>query len=506
MVLTAVMTVVAGGVSPASAGQPSNGDIVFRRCAPAAPDCYTYSINADGTDLHKLHVDEWQWSDLSEDGARILFQLSAAPSTLLVMDADGTDVVPVASGGTFGVPTWSPDASKIAFTRLDGVCNFAPDLWVMDADGTNATNLMPGCVNNGTLAFGSVISWSPDGTQLAFRGETGGTGGLIVMDADGTDPHVIVSFSSNPNVINPDNPSWSPDGTKILFDGADATPDPGQQTSGDLWTTNLTGTVITQLTHTLSAAEFFPVWSPDGTRIVYDRLDLRQDSSFTAYTMWTADADGTDAAVLTNPFPDEQQNVGDYYPQWGSGSYTGQVPPAQCESVDVTVDLSLGQQPTEGPDVILGTPAADTINALGGDDRVCGGGGNDVINGGSGLDRLFGQAGVDTLHGNGKADYLDGGSEVDHVFGDAGADLLFGKGGGDELVGGDGGDTISGSAGADHAFGQAGNDTVNGGDGGDALDGGADNDHLNGGAGTDSCNGRTGTDQQSGCEVRSNIP
>src|SRR5690606_5762985 len=43
-----------------------------------------------------------------------------------------------------------------------------------------------------------------------------------------------------------------------------------------------------------------------------------------------------------------------------------------CQGQEVTVDLRLGQEPTEGDDVILGTPGPDLIDGLGGDDVICG--------------------------------------------------------------------------------------------------------------------------------------
>ncbi|MDH4171855.1 MAG: pre-peptidase C-terminal domain-containing protein, partial [Acidimicrobiia bacterium] len=48
---------------------------------------------------------------------------------------------------------------------------------------------------------------------------------------------------------------------------------------------------------------------------------------------------------------------------------------ATCNGLPVTVDLNLGQVPTAGADVILGTPGPDVIVALGGDDTICAQGG-----------------------------------------------------------------------------------------------------------------------------------
>ncbi|MDH5237257.1 MAG: hypothetical protein OEW85_06520, partial [Acidimicrobiia bacterium] len=97
---------------------------------------------------------------------------------------------------------------------------------------------------------------------------------------------------------------------------------------------------------------------------------------------------------------------------------------ATCNGLPVTVDLNVGQVPTAGADVILGTPGADVIVALGGDDTICAQGGADTVNAGPG------------------ADWVDAG---------AGDDIVFGQ---------DGDDTIGGGLGADQLLGFANNDTI----------------------------------------------
>jgi chitodextrinase len=94
-----------------------------------------------------------------------------------------------------------------------------------------------------------------------------------------------------------------------------------------------------------------------------------------------------------------------------------------------------GGGPTNGPDTLNGTAAANTIHGLGG---------NDTIHGKGGADKLYGDAGADS------------------VFGDAGNDLLGGGTSRDKLSGGDGNDTLRGD---DHARG----DTINGGPGRDVC-------------------------------------
>jgi TolB protein len=52
----------------------------------------------------------------------------------------------------------------------------AADIYVVNADGTNQTNL------TNSLDYEWAATWSPDGTQIAFPNE----GEIYVMDADGS--------------------------------------------------------------------------------------------------------------------------------------------------------------------------------------------------------------------------------------------------------------------------------------------------------------------------------
>jgi Ca2+-binding RTX toxin-like protein len=193
------------------------------------------------------------------------------------------------------------------------------------------------------------------------------------------------------------------------------------------------------------------------------------------------------------------------------------VPP--CNGLDVTVEIGLGQSPTEGADVILGTEGADVIDGLGGDDTICGLGGDDVIDGGDGLDTIFGDGGVDTIDGGLGNDTIQGGDDADDIYGAGGGDRIFGDGGDDLLRGGNGNDQIEGGSGADEIRGQNGSDlvyantptdfstvdvdTVYGGglyddvygdDGDDVMYGGNNADTLSGKAGDDTLFGNNGAD------------
>jgi Ca2+-binding RTX toxin-like protein len=97
-------------------------------------------------------------------------------------------------------------------------------------------------------------------------------------------------------------------------------------------------------------------------------------------------------------------------------------PPTSTPPVTATPAACKGKTATivgdKGPNKLSGTPAADVIAALGGNDKVsglagndtiCGGGGNDTLKGGQGTDTLLGQKGRDTLKGGQGKDMLKGG-------------------------------------------------------------------------------------------------
>ena len=107
------------------------------------------------------------------------------------------------------------------------------------------------------------------------------------------------------------------------------------------------------------------------------------------------------------------------------------------------------------------------VNALGGDDWICGSVGADEINAGAGRDRLFGAQGADTLRG------------------DAGSDILFGGNGKDTLFGGPDDDFLFGNNDNDTIYGDAGDDLLEGGNGADTIEGGEGSDVIFGGAGKD---------------------
>lgn len=230
-------------------------------------------------------------------------------------------------------------------------------------------------------------------------------------------------------------------------------------------------------------------------------------------------SDGIDDLIISDWFGSD--DAGERYVIFGQADSAL----ATCNGLAVTVDLSFGQSPgpgddvilgTEGNDIIIGSAGNDTICGLGGDDiirgnagndwidggdgkdDIRGGIGNDQISGGNGADFIRGDRGQDTINGGAGADILSGGKGADLINGDGGKDTLYGGFGDDQINGGNDNDTIRGDVGRDSLNGDGGNDDILGGPGSDLLNGGDGNDNLRGWSGDDRLNGNAGNDILSG--------
>ena len=100
-------------------------------------------------------------------------------------------------------PDWAPDGSKIAFASDR---NGTQDVWVMNPDGSQQTNLTQGEGNN------TKPAWSPDGSKIAFVSDRDGNNEIYTMNADGTGLVRITNHGAGDN-----DPGWSLDGARILF-------------------------------------------------------------------------------------------------------------------------------------------------------------------------------------------------------------------------------------------------------------------------------------------------
>lgn len=118
----------------------------------------TFIVNVDGTNLWKLPVHYGGGYEWTPDGTAIL---AGKAGTLYVLDADGENPVPIeieAASGlegwyAFGA-AWSPNASQIVFSYAATQLG-APDLFVMNRDGSDLTRL-----TSTTAEYEESADWS----------------------------------------------------------------------------------------------------------------------------------------------------------------------------------------------------------------------------------------------------------------------------------------------------------------------------------------------------------
>jgi len=180
---------------------PDGTQIAFLRGCLACDAADVYILHADGSAVTRLTTaamaqDPPVWSP---DGGRI-----AVPGRLhvTVMDTDGSTLVRLAAGSSWGSPTWSPDGSRFAFASSRAI-------YLANRDGSGMTLLTLGQGWSGES--GAVApAWSQDGTKIAFLvlysfpGWFDVSSELTVINPDGTGQIRLTNYHH----LGP--PAWAP--------------------------------------------------------------------------------------------------------------------------------------------------------------------------------------------------------------------------------------------------------------------------------------------------------
>jgi Tol biopolymer transport system component len=257
------------GLAPAavaSCGPPQNGRIAYSVGGvlpgpdlDAASQVYTVYPNGTGRKQLTHVVAPVQAGDpsYSPDGRRILYVSNASGRfQIWVMNADGSDQHRLVNdpGHDAFLPSWSPDASTLVFTRCAPVLStFECTIATVRADGSRVRTVTGGHWQD------FIARFTPDGASIVFSSNRSGYLARIWRCAlDGsqlralTDPDLEAFW-----------PDYSPDGQRILFTSNFERP------LSQLYTMAPNGAAVRQLTHfTQDNQGGAASYSPDGTRIV----------------------------------------------------------------------------------------------------------------------------------------------------------------------------------------------------------------------------------------------
>jgi TolB protein len=185
---------------------------------------------------------------------------------LWVMDWDGENATQLTRDRSIAMsPAFSPEGSLLLFTSYRG--GGGPQIWVMSSTGGR-----PYLVS-GRDGINTSASYSPDGREIACTLSKDGNPEIYRLDARGGSPKRLTS-----NRAIDTSPAWSPTGREIAF-----TSDRGG--AFQVYVMDREGGNVRRLTYEVGSTDS-PSWSPKGDRIAF----VAQTGS--GFDLYVAHADG----------------------------------------------------------------------------------------------------------------------------------------------------------------------------------------------------------------------
>jgi TolB protein len=184
------------GINTAPSFSPDGKSIAMTLSKDGNPEVYVLTL-ATGT-MRRLtrHAGIDTEPTWAPSGRQLAFISDRTGSpNLYVMDAEGTSVRQLTSGGFHTQPRWSPKGDVIAYTARQGI----HDIWLINVDGSNPRRLTGGAGDN------QGSTWAPSGRHLAFQSNRNGRWQILAMLIDGSAQAVITTGAAEAT-----SPSWSP--------------------------------------------------------------------------------------------------------------------------------------------------------------------------------------------------------------------------------------------------------------------------------------------------------
>jgi dipeptidyl aminopeptidase/acylaminoacyl peptidase len=261
-------------------------------------------INVDGSRNRQLT--EGGGAQWSPDGTRILFTRQGDPSgsQLFVrwMDAEGatTQITRLEDGPSNA--RWSPDGKWIAFTsRVDDRADFAGVKLPARPEGSHWT---------GEPKIVERASYKRDRTGYIDTGWTH----IFVVPADGGTARQLTNGNWNHNGV-----EWSPDGTEIYFTSyrSEDWDRPANWQESEIYAVTVATGAIRQLTNR-RGPDNQPVPSPNGRLIAYTAGDEHTDT-YRNQRIYIMNRDGSGSRLISGDY--DRQSGGLEWAPDGSGLY-----------------------------------------------------------------------------------------------------------------------------------------------------------------------------------------
>jgi hypothetical protein len=221
-------------------------------------DLDIYRVNPDGSGLAKLTMNDapiddedpsWSW-----DNREIVFRSDrSGESEIWVMSADGSTAPEQITNSAEDDhnPAFSPGDSLIVYDAGDEDAGTL-QIWIGNASGTNHNprqlTFPPGIARN--------PSFNKDGDLILFESDRDGDFDLYSMDLNG---QIVTQLTNTPG--EDVDGSWSPVGTRIVYARKVVV-------GPSIWFVNRTGPPSTPFP-VAGARDWQPVFSPDGSQIVF---------------------------------------------------------------------------------------------------------------------------------------------------------------------------------------------------------------------------------------------
>jgi len=191
--------------------------------------------------------------------------------------------------GLVALVTALPAASQVGSGRIAYATN-GNEIYTVLADGSQPVLLRS---DNSSLP-----RWSPDGSKIAFIEYFGMPLGvqLRVMDADGTNDHVVATDADWLGIWLSRQP-WSPDGSRLTWGPSPTGGTPQDFRAGDVFTASAAGGDVRRLT-TDGRPKSPPVWSSTASRLVFS--ELVPGSPACSWELFSARDDGSEPVQVTS--------------------------------------------------------------------------------------------------------------------------------------------------------------------------------------------------------------